>query len=78
MNILVLIKEVPDMLSERTESQLLESVRSINEICRANGSGDCLYAGKRKEQDELLLIRSQHYELIKDEICDSFDMPTRS
>jgi len=62
------------MLSERTESQLLESVRSINEICRANGSGDCLYAGKRKEQDELLLIRSQHYELIKDEICDSFDM----
>lgn len=62
------------ILSERTEDQLLDVVRSINAICEKNHSYECLFAGKEKEQAEILLIRSQHYELIKDEICDSFDM----
>ncbi|MDF2617123.1 MAG: FAD-binding oxidoreductase, partial [Sedimentibacter sp.] len=34
---------------------------------------ETLFAGKKSEQDELLLIRSQHYELIKDIIGHSFD-----
>ncbi len=62
------------ILSERTESQLYDAVRTVNEICEANHALGCLFAGKEKEQEELLLVRSQHYELIKDEICDSFDM----
>ena len=62
------------ILSERTEQQLYDAVRAINEICEKNGAYPCLYAGKQKEEEELLLVRSQHYELIKDEICDSNDM----
>ena len=62
------------ILSERTEEQLFTAVKSINAICEKNSSYECLYAGKEKEEKELLLVRSQHYELIKDEICDSFDM----
>lgn len=62
------------ILSERTEQQLYDAVRAINEICKANKALTCLFASKEKEQEELLLVRSQHYELIKDEICDSFDM----
>ena len=62
------------ILSERTEQQLYDAAAAINEICKANKALPCLFAGKEKEQEELLLVRSQHYELIKDEICDSFDM----
>ncbi len=62
------------ILSERTEQQLYDAVRAINAICKENKALPCLFAGKDKEQEELLLVRSQHYELIKDEICDSFDM----
>lgn len=62
------------ILSERSEQQLYDAVTAINDICEKNGAYPCLYAGKKKEEEELLLVRSQHYELIKDEICDSFDM----
>lgn len=62
------------ILSERTEQQLYDAVKAINAICKENKALPCLFAGKDKEQEELLLVRSQHYELIKDEICDSFDM----
>lgn len=62
------------ILSERTEAQLYDAAETINRICEENNSLECLFAGKAKEQEELLLVRSQHYELIKDEICDSFDM----
>lgn len=62
------------ILSERTEQQLFDATAAINEICKKNNAYLCLFAGKDKEQEELLQIRSQHYELIKDEICDSFDM----
>ncbi|WP_130864055.1 FAD-binding oxidoreductase [Bacilliculturomica massiliensis] len=62
------------ILSEKTEEQLYNSVREINEICRKNSCLETLFAGKKREQDELLLVRSQHYEYIKNDICDSFDM----
>lgn len=62
------------IVSEKTEAQLYESVSEINEICRKNSSYELLFAGKKSEQDELLLVRSQHYDYIKDDICDSFDM----
>ncbi len=62
------------ILSEREEHQLFESVARINEICEANNCYPCLFAEKKKEQDELLLIRSEHYSYIVDMICDSFDM----
>lgn len=62
------------ILSEKNERQLYEACKEINEICEKNHSYETLYAGKAKEQQELLLIRSQHYEYIKETICDSFDM----
>ncbi len=62
------------IVSEKTEAQLYESVSEINQICQQNHSYELLYAGKKSEQDELLLVRSQHYDYIKDDICDSFDM----
>lgn len=61
------------IISEKTEASLYETCRLINEICEKNNSYDTLFAGKKSEQDELLLIRSQHYELIKDIIGHSFD-----
>lgn len=62
------------VLEEKSSELLMESVRKVNDICRRNNSYSLLYAGKKREQDELLLVRSEHYNLIKDEICDSFDM----
>lgn len=62
------------ILSEMSETNLYETVRTINEICESHNSYDLLFAGKQSEQAEILKIRSQHYELIKDEICDSYDM----
>jgi glycolate oxidase len=61
------------ILSEKTEAALYETCSLINEICEKNNSYETLFAGKKSEQDELLLIRSQHYELIKDIIGHSFD-----
>lgn len=61
------------IISEKTEEMLYETCRTINDICEKNNSYETLYAGKKSEQDELLLIRSQHYELIKDIIGHSFD-----
>lgn len=61
------------IISEKTENLLYETCRTINEICEKNNSYETLFAGKKSEQDELLLIRSQHYELIKDIIGHSFD-----
>lgn len=61
------------IISEKTEAALYETCSLINEICEKNNSYETLFAGKKSEQDELLLIRSQHYELIKDIIGHSFD-----
>lgn len=61
------------IISEKTEALLYESCKTINNICEKNNSYETLFAGKKSEQDELLLIRSQHYELIKDIIGHSFD-----
>ena len=61
------------IVSEKTEDLLYEACSVINDICERNNSYETLFAGKKSEQDELLRIRSQHYELIKDEIGLSFD-----
>jgi len=62
------------ILSENSEDALYNTCRKINEICKKNQAYDLLFAGKKKEQDELLQVRSQHYEFIKETIYDSFDM----
>ncbi|WP_312699802.1 FAD-binding oxidoreductase [Sedimentibacter sp.] len=61
------------IVSEKTEDLLYEACSIINDICERNNSYETLFAEKKSEQDELLRIRSQHYELIKDEIGLSFD-----
>ncbi len=61
------------IISEKTEDLLYATCKQINDICEKNNSYETLFAGKKDEQDELLLIRSQHYEYIKDIIGHSFD-----
>ncbi|MBP1926972.1 glycolate oxidase [Sedimentibacter acidaminivorans] len=61
------------IISEKTEDLLYATCKQINDICQKNNSYETLFAGKKSEQDELLLIRSQHYEYIKDIIGHSFD-----
>lgn len=61
------------ILSEKTEDRLFDSVKAINDICEKHDCYDCLIAEKKSEQDELLLIRSEHYNFIVNDICDSFD-----
>lgn len=61
------------IISEKTEDLLYATCKQINDICEKNNSYETLFAGKKSEQDELLLIRSQHYEYIKDIIGHSFD-----
>jgi glycolate oxidase len=62
------------IISEKTEDLLYATCKQINDICEKNNSYETLFAGKKSEQDELLLIRSQHYEYIKDIIGHSFDI----
>ena len=62
------------ILSERTEDALYNVVREVNRICKEHGSYDLLYAGRQEEQDELMYIRNQHWELIKDMEAHGFDM----
>lgn len=61
------------IISEKTEDLLYAMCKQINNICEKNNSYETLFAGKKSEQDELLLIRSQHYEYIKNIIGHSFD-----
>ena len=61
------------ILSEKTEDRLFDSVKAINDICEKHDCYDCLIAEKKSEQNELLLIRSEHYNFIVNDICDSFD-----
>lgn len=62
------------ILAEESEERLYQSCRQINEICEKHNCHDALIAEKKKEQENLLLVRSEHYSYIKDMICDSFDM----
>jgi glycolate oxidase len=61
------------IISEKTEDLLYETTKQINDICVKHNSYETLFAGKQSEQDELLMIRSQSYELVKDIIYESFD-----
>jgi len=62
------------ILSEGTEQRFFDVCRIIEGICNNNKACGTLFAGKKKEQADLLLIRSQHYEYIKHMIGHSFDM----
>lgn len=62
------------ILSEKTENALYEGCRSIDRICDSQGALESFYAGTRKEQADILAIRSGSYEVIKDDIYHSFDM----
>lgn len=62
------------ILSEDTEQRFYDKCRKVEEICNENKTYGTLFAGKKKEQADLLLIRSQHYEYIKHMIGHSFDM----
>lgn len=61
------------IISEKTEDLLYETAKQINDICEKNNSYETLFAGKQSEQDELLMIRSNSYELVKDVIYESLD-----
>lgn len=61
------------ILSEQTEDRLFDAIKVINEICEKHACCPCLIAEKKTEQDTLLLIRSEHYNYIVDDICDSYD-----
>jgi glycolate oxidase len=62
------------IVSESDEGRFYSACRKIHEICEKNGSCEQLFAGRKSEQSELLLIRSQHYEYIKHKIAHSFDL----
>jgi len=98
MNLIVLIKEVPDMrrvqfdserkvinrssaeadltiiLSEKSKDALCAACRMVNQICDKHGVLEAFMACTREEQAEVLAIRSNSYEVIKDTIYHSLDM----
>lgn len=62
------------IISENTEQKYYDVCRKIEDICSRNKTCGTFIAEKKKEQADLLLIRSQHYEYIKHMIWESFDM----
>lgn len=62
------------ILSEKNESALFYGCEIIDKICDKNNSCKAVFAGTKKEQEEILAIRSGSYEVIKDIIVHSFDM----
>lgn len=62
------------MLAEQSEDTLYNACTIVDEICDKHSAQDAFFAGTRKEQAELLAIRSGSYEIIKDWIAYSFDM----
>ena len=62
------------IVSEAEEPMFYSACRRIHEICQKHKSPEQYFAGRKSEQEELLLIRSQHYEYIKHMIGHSFDM----
>jgi len=62
------------IVSEADEDRFHAACRLIYEVCEKRGACEQYFAGRKSEQAELLLIRSQHYEYIKHMIGHSFDM----
>lgn len=62
------------ILSEKTEEALYTSCEIINDVCKKYNASKAVFAGTKKEQSEMLAIRSGSYEVIKDNIAYSFDM----
>ena len=66
-------RKISTRFSIAGESEYRNAVKGINEICEKHACYPCLIAEKKTEQDTLLLIRSEHYNYIVDDICDSYD-----
>jgi len=62
------------ILSETDKDRFYAACRKIYEIFEKNEACEQYFAGRKNEQAELLLIRSQHYDYIKHMIGHSFDM----
>lgn len=62
------------ILSEKSEESLFTACRIIDKICTKYNANKAVFAGTKKEQAEMLAIRSGSYEVIKDNIAYSFDM----
>lgn len=62
------------ILSEKSEETLYNSCEIINDVCKKYNASKAVFAGTKKEQGEMLTIRSGSYEVIKDNIAYSFDM----
>lgn len=62
------------ILSEKNETALFYGCKVIDKICDKYNSCKAVFAGTKKEQEEILAIRSGSYEVIKDIIVHSFDM----
>ncbi|QIB68906.1 FAD-binding oxidoreductase [Aminipila butyrica] len=62
------------ILSERSEAALYLACEQIEAICRKHQAVKAVYAGTKKEQAELLMIRSGSYEIIQELIAHNLDM----
>ncbi|OBR94656.1 MULTISPECIES: FAD-binding oxidoreductase [Clostridium] len=62
------------ILSEKSEEALYASCQIINNVCKKYNASKAVFAGTKKEQAEMLAIRSGSYEVIKENIAYSFDM----
>ena len=62
------------ILSEKSEEDLYRACETINWICEEHDSIKAVFAGTKKEQSELLMIRSGSFEVIQDIIAHNLDM----
>jgi len=62
------------IISEKSEESLFSACEIIDKICTKYNANKAVFAGTKKEQAEMLAIRSGSYEVIKDNIAYSFDM----
>lgn len=62
------------ILSEKSEEALYLACELINRICDEHEAIKAVFAGSKKEQSELLMIRSGSFEVIQDLIVHNLDM----
>ncbi|MEM1710987.1 MAG: FAD-binding oxidoreductase [Nitrososphaerota archaeon] len=62
------------ILSENSEDALLGALESLLELCNSSGALEPVVAETRKEQDEILRIRSEIYSILKPDMVDILDV----
>ena len=62
------------IVAEATRDEALSKSMKISEICKENGSLDVFAAESARDQDNILLIRSNLYTLLKPNILDILDI----